>query len=59
MADWRNDFLRVLCFLEIGIYDGLMVLFRGPVSVGDIILIMLDCNEVFWVLKLTGFQEKF
>jgi len=59
MAEWRNDFLTVLCFLELWIYDGLRVLVRGPVSVGDIILIMLDCNEVFWVLKPTGFQEKF
>jgi hypothetical protein len=36
-----------------------MVLVRGPVSVGDIILIMLDCNEVFWILNPIGFQEKF
>jgi len=59
MAEWRNDFLRVLCFLELWIYDGLMVLVRGPVSVGDILLIIIDCNEVFWVLKPIGFQEKF
>jgi hypothetical protein len=28
-------------------------------SIGDIILIMVDYNEVFWVLNPTGFQEKF
>jgi hypothetical protein len=56
MEGW---FLCVLCFLELWIDDALVVLVRGPVSGDDIILIMVYCNEVFWVLKPIGFWKEF